>query len=126
MWIRTFFRNSASQAPVANALPFGAAVNSDSYRSLGAEVELEAKINRNFRLQAEYTYTDALVTQSFASSAQSPSYQSSFPQHSDRGLHSLDRRQAFRRATEFRKHGADLFQAAIRNVRHRIFRQPVR
>ena len=37
--------------PVAAALPFGATVNSDSYRSLGAEVELEAKLSRDFRLQ---------------------------------------------------------------------------
>jgi iron complex outermembrane receptor protein/vitamin B12 transporter len=64
---------------VANALPFGATVNSDSYRSLGAEVELEARISRDFRLNAEYTYTDAVVTQSFASSAQSPSYNPAFP-----------------------------------------------
>ena len=65
--------------PVADALPFGATVNSDSYRSLGAEVELEAKLSRDFRLKAEYTYTDAVVTQSFASSAQAPSYNPAFP-----------------------------------------------
>ena len=65
--------------PVANALPYGATVNSDSYRSLGAEVELEAKLRRNLRLKAEYTYTDAVVTQSFASSAQAPSFNPSFP-----------------------------------------------
>jgi len=65
--------------PVANALPFGAAVNSDSYRSLGAEVEIEAKLNRDLRVKAEYTYTDAVVTQSFASSAQAPSYNPTFP-----------------------------------------------
>ena len=68
-----------SPGPVAAALPFGAYVNSDSYRSLGAEVELEAKLSRNFRVQAEYTYTDAVVTQSFASSAQAPSYNPAFP-----------------------------------------------
>ena len=64
---------------VANALPFGATVNSDSYRSLGAEVDLEAKLTRDFRLNAVYTYTDAVVTQSFASSAQAPSYNPAFP-----------------------------------------------
>ena len=64
---------------VADALPFGATVNSDSYRSLGAEVDLEAKLSRNFRLNAEYTYTDAVVTQSFASSAQAPAYNPAFP-----------------------------------------------
>ena len=36
---------------VAAAVPFGATVNSDSYRSLGAEVELEAKFSRDFRLK---------------------------------------------------------------------------
>ena len=64
---------------VAAAVPLGAAVNSDSYRSLGAEVELEAKLRDDLRLLAEYTYTDAVVTQSFASSAQAPSYNPAFP-----------------------------------------------
>jgi len=65
--------------PVATAVPLGATVNSDSYRSLGVEVELETKLNRDLRLQAEYTYIDAVVTQSFASSAQAPSYNPAFP-----------------------------------------------
>lgn len=65
--------------PVAAAVPLGAAVNSDSYRSLGAEAELETKLTRDFRFNAEYTYTDALVTQSFASSAQAPSINPNFP-----------------------------------------------
>lgn len=64
---------------VATALPFGAAVNSDSYHSVGTEVELEARIRRDLRLSANYTYTDALVTQSFASSAQEPSFNPAFP-----------------------------------------------
>ena len=65
--------------PVAAAVPLGATVNSDSYRSLGVEVELETKLNRDLRLQAEYTYIDAVVTQSFASSAQAPSYNPALP-----------------------------------------------
>ena len=65
--------------PVAAAVPFGAAVNSDSYRSLGAEVELEARLSPELRLQGEYTYTDAVVTQSFASSAQAPAFNPAFP-----------------------------------------------
>ena len=65
--------------PVAAAVPLGATVNSDSYHSLGVEVELETKLNRDLRLQTEYTYTDAGVTQSFASSAQAPSYNPAFP-----------------------------------------------
>ncbi len=64
---------------VAAAVPFGATVNSDSYHSLGAEVDLEAKLTRDLRLNAEYTYTDAVVTQSFASSAQAPSINPNFP-----------------------------------------------
>jgi iron complex outermembrane receptor protein/vitamin B12 transporter len=64
---------------VAAAVPYGATVNSDSYRSLGTEVDLEAKLSRDLRLHAEYTYTDAVVTQSFASSAQAPSYNPAFP-----------------------------------------------
>jgi len=42
-------------------------------------VELETKLNRDLRLQAEYTYIDAVVTQSFASSAQAPSYNPALP-----------------------------------------------
>lgn len=64
---------------VAAAVPFGAVVNSDSYRSLGAEVELEARLSPELRLQGEYTYTDAVVTQSFASSAQAPAFNPAFP-----------------------------------------------
>ncbi len=65
--------------PVAAEVPYGATINSDSYRSLGAEVDWEAKLSRDFRLQGEYTYTDAVVTQSFASSAQTPAYNPAFP-----------------------------------------------
>lgn len=65
--------------PVAAALPFGATVNSDSTRSRGAELEFESNLGRGLRLSAEYTYIDAVVTQSFASSAQIPAYNPSFP-----------------------------------------------
>jgi len=64
---------------VAAAVPYGATVNSDSYRSLGAEAELELRLRRRLRLQAVYTHTGAVVTQSFASSAQEPSYNPAFP-----------------------------------------------
>lgn len=66
-------------APVAAALPFGATVNSDSTRSRGAEVEFESGLGRGLRLSAEYTYIDAVVTQSFASSAQIPAYNPAYP-----------------------------------------------
>lgn len=64
---------------LAAQVPLGATVNSDSYHSQGAEVELEAMLTRNLRIQGNYTYTDAVVTQSFASSAQAPSYNPNFP-----------------------------------------------
>jgi len=64
---------------VAAAAPFGATVNSDSYRSLGAEVELEAKLNNSLRWKVDFTHTNAVVTQSFASSAQAPSINPAFP-----------------------------------------------
>lgn len=65
--------------PVAAAVPFGATVNSDSYRSLGGEAELEARLSRNLRVRADFTHTNALVMQSFASSAQAPSINPAFP-----------------------------------------------
>jgi iron complex outermembrane receptor protein/vitamin B12 transporter len=40
-------------------------------------VELEARLYRGLRIQGNYTYTDAVVTQSFASSARTPSYNTS-------------------------------------------------
>jgi iron complex outermembrane receptor protein/vitamin B12 transporter len=64
---------------VAAQVPLGATINSDSYRSLGAEAEIEARVRRDLRVQADYTYTDAVVTQSFASSAQAPAYNPAFP-----------------------------------------------
>ena len=66
-------------AAVAAAVPYGATVNSDSFHSLGAEIELEAKLRRDLRVEANYTYTDAVVSQSFASSAQSPASNPAFP-----------------------------------------------
>src|SRR5439155_8423210 len=55
---------------VVAALPFGATINSDSFRSLGAETEFEGKLGRGLSVKAGYTYLDAVVTRSFASSAQ--------------------------------------------------------
>ncbi len=75
----TFLPELGIPPAVAAAVPYGATVNSDSYRSLGAEVEIEASLNRNLRLRGTYTYTDAAVTKSFTSSAQIPSYNPAFP-----------------------------------------------
>jgi vitamin B12 transporter len=64
---------------VASALPFGATINSDSFRSRGAEAEFKASLSRNLSLRAEYTYLSAVVTKSFASSALSPAINPAFP-----------------------------------------------
>jgi len=64
---------------VASALTFGATINSDSFRSRGAEVEFKASLSRDLSFQAEYTYLGAVVTRSFASSALSPAINPAFP-----------------------------------------------
>ena len=112
--------------PVANALPFGATVNSDSYRSLGAEVELEAKLRRNLRLNAEYTYTDAVVTQSFASSAQAPSYNPSFPTIPIGAYTPLIGGRPFGVPPNSGSMALIYSKRRFGIVRHRLFRQPVR
>jgi vitamin B12 transporter len=64
---------------VAAALPFGATINSDSFRSLGTEAEFETDLGHGFTVKAGYTYLDATVTRSFASSAQFPAINPAFP-----------------------------------------------
>jgi vitamin B12 transporter len=64
---------------VAAALPFGATINSDSFRSVGTETEFEASFGHALTVKGEYTYLDAVVTRSFASSAQSPAVNPAFP-----------------------------------------------
>jgi iron complex outermembrane receptor protein/vitamin B12 transporter len=59
-------------AVVAAATVSGASVNSSSYRARGLETSVEAKVGREFTVLAAYTYLDAVVTQSFASSALRP------------------------------------------------------
>ena len=46
---------------------FGAYVNSEAFRSQGAEFELEYKINSRLFARGGYTYTDAVVQHSFSS-----------------------------------------------------------
>jgi iron complex outermembrane receptor protein/vitamin B12 transporter len=58
---------------------FGATINSDSFRALGAEIQLETNIGHGLRLQGAYTYLDAKVTQSFTGSALAPSINPAFP-----------------------------------------------
>jgi iron complex outermembrane receptor protein/vitamin B12 transporter len=62
---------------IANALPFGATVNSQSYRAQGAEIELEYRLGRNFSARGGYTYLDAVVQHSFTGDALGPSFNTS-------------------------------------------------
>jgi vitamin B12 transporter len=59
---------------VANALPFGATVNSQSFRAQGVETELECRLGRYFVARGGYTYLDAVVERSFTSDAIGPSF----------------------------------------------------
>lgn len=65
--------------PVAAAIPFGADVNSDSYRSQGVEAGLDLRLVRNVTFKASATYLDATVTRSFSSDALSPSFNPAYP-----------------------------------------------
>ena len=58
---------------------FGAAVNTLDYRAQGAEVAFQYQINRKLTARAGWTYTDAVVQQSFASSALAPAINPLFP-----------------------------------------------
>ena len=64
---------------VAAASRFGATINSDSFRSLGAELQLEADLGHGLRVQGGYTYLDAQVTKSFTGSALGPAFNPAFP-----------------------------------------------
>ncbi len=58
---------------------FGAAVNTLNYRTQGAELSFQYQANRKLNLRAGWTYTDAVVQQSFASSALMPAINPLFP-----------------------------------------------
>ena len=65
---------------VAQALGiFGAAVNTLNYRAQGAEVGFQYRINSSVSVRGGWTYTDAVVQQSFASSALAPAINPLFP-----------------------------------------------
>jgi iron complex outermembrane receptor protein/vitamin B12 transporter len=61
---------------VANATPFGAYINSQSYRAQGVETSLEAAVVDELRVTGSYTYLDAEVTEAFSASA---SFNPAFP-----------------------------------------------
>jgi vitamin B12 transporter len=58
---------------------FGAAVNTLNYRAQGVEVGLQYQVNRRWMLRGGWTYTDAVVQQSFSSSALQPAINPLFP-----------------------------------------------
>lgn len=64
---------------VVAASGFGATINSDSFRSLGAEIQVEANLGHGMRVEGGYTYLDAKVTQSFTGSAIAPTFNPDFP-----------------------------------------------
>jgi len=57
------------QAANQLALQSGAAVNSQAFRSQGAELESEYRINSHLFVRAGYTYLDAAIRRSFSSDA---------------------------------------------------------
>lgn len=63
----------------AAAAAFGATINSDSFRALGAEVQLDTNLGHGLRAQGSYTYLDATVTKSFTSDALEPAFNPDFP-----------------------------------------------
>jgi vitamin B12 transporter len=64
---------------VAAATPFGASVNSGTFRAIGAEAELEFNLGHGITARGSYTYLNAVVQRSFASSALSPAFNPNFP-----------------------------------------------
>jgi iron complex outermembrane receptor protein/vitamin B12 transporter len=58
---------------------YGAAVNSLNYRAQGAELGIKYQISQSLMVRGGWTYTDAVVQQSFASSALAPAFNPLFP-----------------------------------------------
>jgi vitamin B12 transporter len=56
------------------AVQYGAAVNSEAFRSQGLEFEAEYKISQHLFARGGYTYTDAVVQRSFATYGEAPVY----------------------------------------------------
>jgi iron complex outermembrane receptor protein/vitamin B12 transporter len=73
---RTALPRAGVPADVATATPFGAYVNSQSYRARGMEASVEAAVVGGLRLTGSYTYLDAEVTEAFSASA---SFNPAFP-----------------------------------------------
>jgi vitamin B12 transporter len=86
--------------PIAQALQFGATVNSQAFRAQGGEVELEYRLGRGLVARGGYTYLDAVVQRSFTSDAIGPSYNpvSTFPTIAIGAFSPLKGARPFRRA----------------------------
>jgi iron complex outermembrane receptor protein/vitamin B12 transporter len=93
---RTALPRAGVPLAVANATPFGAYVNSQSYRAHGVEASLEAAIVQNLRVTGSYTYLDANVTEAFSASA---SFNPAFPGIAIGGFSPLVGERPFRRPT---------------------------
>jgi vitamin B12 transporter len=66
-------------ADIVAALPGGAYVNSQSIRAKGLETSADVRVTSDLRVSASYTYLDAVVRESFASSALRPATNPAFP-----------------------------------------------
>ncbi len=64
---------------LAQQFLFGAAVNTQAFRSQGFEVETEYQLGDHFFARGGYTYLDQVVQRSFSSDALAPTYNPSFP-----------------------------------------------
>ena len=64
---------------IVAALPGGAYVNSQSIRAKGLETSTDVRVTADLRISASYTYLDAVVLESFASSALRPAENPAFP-----------------------------------------------
>jgi iron complex outermembrane receptor protein/vitamin B12 transporter len=83
----------------AQAATFGAYVNSSSFTTQGVEASAEAQMATGLRLMASYTFVDAEVTDSFASSALQPAINPSFPGVAIGAFSPLVGQRPFRRPT---------------------------
>ena len=63
----------------ANATPYGAYVNSQSFRAQGLETSAEVQASRELRLTASYTFLDAEVLKSLSDGVLSPAINPAFP-----------------------------------------------
>lgn len=64
---------------VVDLATFGATVNSQAFRALGLEAEIEYQIGHGWFARGGYTYLDAVIQRSFSSDAIGPSFNPNFP-----------------------------------------------